>query len=44
MPRQQFHAPVFQGSLPAWVSKKDVLADLLRLQADRAAMETLCFG
>lgn len=39
MLRQQFHAPMFQRCLPAWVSKKDVLADVFMcLQADRAAM------
>lgn len=39
MLRQQFHAPVFQRCLPAWVSKKDVLADVsLCLQADRTAI------
>lgn len=36
MLQQQFYASVFQRCLPAWVSKKDALADLLiHLQAKR---------
>lgn len=39
MLQQQFHAPVFQRCLPAWVSKEDVLADVFMcLQADSTAI------